>query len=233
MAKIKYENIRKGIFVSRPNRFIANVLVDGKNEIAHVKNTGRCRELLIKGANVYLEHNENANRKTKWSLIGVEKGKRLVNIDSQAPNKVVYEWLKGGGFFKGIKEIKPEFKYGESRIDFFLETDTEKAFIEVKGVTLEENDVAMFPDAPTERGVRHIFELCKSLDEGYKAYILFVIQMEGIRYFTPNVKTHKAFADALIYAKEKGVEIFAISCQVGEDWMKISDDVPVVLNPKG
>ncbi len=231
MAEIKYENIRKGIFVSRPNRFIANVLIDGKPEIAHVKNTGRCRELLIKGADVYLQHNEDKSRKTKWSLIGVEKEDRLVNIDSQAPNKLVYEWLKEGGLFKGVREIKPEFKYRESRIDFFLRTDTEKAFIEVKGVTLEEDNVAMFPDAPTERGVRHIFELCKSIEEGYRAYILFIIQMEGIRYFTPNVKTHKAFADALIYANEKGVEIFAKSCRVGEDWLKMGDDVRVVLKP--
>jgi sugar fermentation stimulation protein A len=231
IQRMKYTNIKRGVFISRLNRFIANVIIDGKMETVHVKNTGRCKELLIEGANVYLQHNDNASRKTKWSLIGVEKGKRLVNIDSQAPNKVVLEWLKEEEFFKNIKRIKPEFKYGESRIDFLVETDTEKALIEVKGVTLEEDDIAMFPDAPTERGVRHIFELCKSLGEGYKAYVLFVIQMEGIKHFTPNAKTHQAFADALSYAKEKGVQVLAKSCEVGEDWIRIKDDVKVVLKP--
>jgi len=228
---MRYKNVKKGIFVSRPNRFIANVIIDGKMETAHVKNTGRCKELLIEGVNVYFQHNENVNRKTKWSLIGVEKAGRLVNIDSQAPNRVVHEWLLEGNFLKNIKEIKPEFKYKDSRIDFFVETETEKALIEVKGVTLEEDGVAMFPDAPTERGVRHILELCRSLDEGYKAYIIFVIQMKGVKYFTPNVKTHKAFADALIYAQEKGVKIIAVDCEVAEDRMSIRDNVSVVLKP--
>jgi len=228
---MRYENVKKGIFVSRPNRFIANVIIDGKMETAHVKNTGRCKELLIEGVNVYFQHSESVNRKTKWSLIGVEKGGRLVNIDSQAPNRVVNEWLLDGNFLKNIKEIKPEFKYKDSRIDFFVETETEKALIEVKGVTLEEDGVAMFPDAPTERGVRHILELCRSLDEGHKAYIIFVIQMKGVKYFTPNVKTHKAFADALIYAEEKGVKIMAVDCEVGEDRMSIRDTVRVVLKP--
>ncbi|HHW49082.1 MAG TPA: DNA/RNA nuclease SfsA [Clostridiaceae bacterium] len=230
---MKYKNIKKGIFVSRPNRFIANVIIDGKAETAHVKNTGRCKELLIEGVNVYCQRNENAGRKTKWSLIGVEKGKRLVNIDSRAPNIVFHEWLLEGNFLKNIKEIKPEFKYKDSRIDFMVETDTEKALIEIKGVTLEEDGVAMFPDAPTERGVRHIFELCRSLDEGYTAYVIFVIQMKGVRYFTPNVKTHKAFADALVYAEENRVKILAVDCEVGEDRMSIKDEVKVVLKPDG
>ena len=228
---MKYTNIKKGVFISRLNRFIANVIIDGRVETVHVKNTGRCKELLIEGANVYLQQNDSAGRKTKWSLIGVEKGKRLINIDSQAPNKVVLEWLKEGELFKNINRIKPEFKYGESRIDFLVETDTEKALIEVKGVTLEEDDIAMFPDAPTERGVRHIFELCKSLDERFKAYVLFVIQMEKVKYFTPNAKTHQAFADALSYAKEKGVQILAKSCEVGEDWIRIKENVKVLLKP--
>jgi len=228
---MRYENIKKGIFVSRPNRFIAYVIIDGKMETAHVKNTGRCKELLIEGVNVYCQRNEKANRKTKWSLIGVEKGERLVNIDSQAPNKVFQEWLLKGNFLKNIREIKPEFKYKNSRIDFLVETNTEKALIEVKGVTLEEDGVAMFPDAPTERGVRHIFELCRSHDEGYTAYIVFVIQMKDVKYFTPNVKTHKAFADALVYAEENGVKILAFDCEVGEDRMSIRNDVKVVLKP--
>lgn len=227
---MKYRDIKKGIFISRPNRFIANVIVDGKMEIAHVKNTGRCRELLLEGATVYLQHHENINRSTKWSLIGVQKGDRLINIDSQAPNKVIYEWLKEGKFLGNIKSIKPEFTYGESRIDFLVVTDTDKVLIEVKGVTLEENNVAMFPDAPTKRGVKHVAELCKSLDEGFKAYVVFVIQMEGVLYFIPNVKMHKEFADVLIQADKKGVGILAMDCEVGEDCMKVRNKVRVVLD---
>lgn len=224
-----YDCIRKGTFVSRPNRFIANVMVDGKMETAHVKNTGRCRELLLEGAAVYLQHHDNTNRRTEWSLISVMKGDRLINIDSQAPNRVTGEWLREGKFLKNIKSIKPEFTYGDSRIDFFVETDTDKILIEVKGVTLEEDNAAMFPDAPTERGIKHVFELCRSLNDGYIAYVVFVIQMEGVRYFTPNVRTHKAFADALRYADEKGVQIIAVDCDVGEDCLNIKNKVRVEL----
>jgi sugar fermentation stimulation protein A len=224
-----YDHVKKGIFISRPNRFIANIIIDGKQDVAHVKNTGRCRELLIEGTEIYLQEHNNANRRTKWSLIGVKKDDRLLNIDSQAPNKVFYEWLKDGNLFKNIKYLKPEYVYKNSRIDFYTETDTEKILLEVKGVTLEEEGIAMFPDAPTERGVRHIYELCKSLEEGYRAYVVFVIQLENVRYFTPNAKMHKEFADALRYAKTKGVEILALDCYVGEDSLKIKNEVQIVL----
>ncbi len=226
---LNYLNVEEGIFISRPNRFIANVVINGEMEVAHVKNTGRCKELLVEGATVYLQHHGNINRKTQWSLISVKKGSRMVNIDSQAPNKVVFEWLKTGSFLDNIKRIKPEFTYGDSRIDFLVETNMDKVLIEVKGVTLEENGVAMFPDAPTERGVRHIFELCKSLEQGYKAYVIFVIQMEEVQYFTPNVRTHKEFADALLYARGKGVRIIAVDCYAGVDMLRIKDRVCTVL----
>lgn len=224
-----YDFIREGIFISRPNRFIANVLIDGNTEVAHVKNTGRCRELLIEGVTVYLQEHKNAKRKTRWSLIGVKKEERLINIDSQAPNKVFYEWLKEGKLFKDIKYIKPEFTYKNSRIDFYIETNTDKILVEVKGVTLEEDNIVMFPDAPTERGVKHIYELCNSLEDGFLAYVAFIIQMSDVKYFTPNVRTHKAFADALKYAEHRGVQILALDCEVGENSLKIRDKVGIIL----
>ncbi len=224
-----YENIRKGIFLSRPNRFIAQDMINGNVEKAHVKNTGRCRELLVEGAPVYLQQHAGIKRKTALSLIGVEKGSRLVNIDSQAPNRVIHEWLLEGKLLRGIRFIKPEFTYGGSRFDFFVETDRDKVLIEVKGVTLEEDNIALFPDAPTERGVRHVFELCDSINEGYSAYILFVIQMEGVRYFTPNARTHQAFADALKYAEKHNVKIMAVDCEVCENSLKIAKEVAVVI----
>ncbi|MGE5612923.1 MAG: DNA/RNA nuclease SfsA [Bacillota bacterium] len=224
-----YDNIIKGTFISRPNRFVAEVIVNGKVETAHVKNTGRLGELLREGAAVYMQEHKEAARRTKWSLIGVEKDGRLVNIDSQAPNKVMLEWLQTGRFLKNIKKIKTEYSFGGSRFDFFVETDTDKVLIEVKGVTLETGNVAMFPDAPTERGVRHIFELCDSLKEGYRAFVVFVIKIAGVRYFTPNAATHQAFADALAYAHRQGVCILAVDCDVGENSLSIRDEVPVVL----
>ena len=224
-----YDGIKKGLFISRPNRFIANVTVDGNPEVAHVKNTGRCKELLLEGATVYLQEHNNTNRKTKWSLIGVEKGSQLINMDSQAPNKVFHEWLKKGKLFKDITFIKPEFTYKNSRLDFYIETKQDKILIEVKGVTLEEAGIAMFPDAPTERGIKHIFELCNSIEEGFKAYIVFVIQMNQINYFTPNIRTHKEFGDALQFASLKGVNILAFDCNVTEDGLEINEEVKVVL----
>ena len=191
---MKYENIRKGTFVSRPNRFIANIEIDGKIEVCHVKNTGRCRELLIPGATVFVQEFEKAERKTKFDLISVCKGKLLINMDSQAPNKVVGEWLDT--FFDNVTLVKPEARYRNSRFDFYVEADGKKIFIEVKGVTLEEDGIAMFPDAPTERGIKHLSELCKCLDDGYEAYVIFVVQMEKAKYFTPNSKTHPQFAEA-------------------------------------
>ncbi|NLK85966.1 MAG: DNA/RNA nuclease SfsA [Clostridiaceae bacterium] len=226
---MKYEGIYKGEFVSRPNRFIANVIIDGRLETVHVKNTGRCRELLVPGAAVYLQRHHNTRRKTKWSLISVEKGGRMVNIDSQAPNKAVFEWLSKGGLPFDITTIKPEFVYGRSRMDFLITAGDDRILIEVKGVTLENDGVAMFPDAPTDRGVRHLLELCDSLEDSFMAAVIFVIQMEGVKYFTPNVQTHKEFAEALSYVRKKGVRVLAFDCCIGADYMHINKEVQVVL----
>lgn len=227
---MKYDNIVKGKFISRPNRFIAHVEINGKEEICHVKNTGRCKELLIPGVNVFLQENDNPNRKTKFSLITVEKENRLINMDSQIPNKVVNEWLENGNLFKDITLIKPETKYGNSRFDFYVETKEKKIFIEVKGVTLEENGVVRFPDAPTERGVKHVNELCECKKEGYEAYIIFVIQMKGAMYFEPNMKTHKEFGYALKKAKNSGVNILALDCEVTKETIVMGDYVDVKLD---
>ncbi len=214
---MKYSNIKKAKFLSRPNRFIAHIEVDGKTEIAHVKNTGRCKELLIPGATIFVEENNSQHRKTKFSLISVYKGNRLINMDSQAPNKIFYEWVQAGNFLSDVTLIKPEVTYKSSRFDFYIEAANKKIFVEVKGVTLEENGVAMFPDAPTQRGVKHVEELCHSLENGYEAYVVFIIQMNGIKYFIPNNKTHKEFGDALKQAKQSGVNIIAIECLVWEN----------------
>jgi sugar fermentation stimulation protein len=224
---MKYENIIKGKFIARPNRFIAHVEVNEKIEICHVKNTGRCKELLIPGATVFLQENNNPKRKTRFSLIGVIKGERLINIDSQIPNKVVHEWIRKGNLFNEVTLIKPEKTYNKSRFDFYVETKEKRIFIEVKGVTLEENNVVRFPDAPTERGVKHINELCDCIKEGYEAYIVFVIQMRGVSYFEPNDETHKEFGDALRKAKKLGVNIVAVDCEIREDSIEIADYVEV------
>lgn len=227
---MQYKNIKKATFLSRPNRFIAICSIDGKDEICHVKNTGRCRELLIGGAAVFLEENDNKERKTKYDLVAVLKGDALFNIDSQAPNKVFYEWLLKGRLFDDISFIKPEYKYKNSRFDFYVEHGKEKTFIEVKGVTLEEDGVLLFPDAPTERGLKHIEELCNAMNEGYEAYIVFVVQTEKAKYFTPNKKTHISFANALKEAEKKGVKIISLSCEAMPDSLEIKDFVPVRLD---
>lgn len=227
---MKYENIVTGKFVERPNRFIAMVDIEGKTEKCHVKNTGRCRELLLPGAEVYLEKSSNPNRRTAYDLIGVKKGELLINMDSQAPNKAVKEWLEEEAFFKNVTYLKPECKYGNSRIDFYLELEKRrKLFIEVKGVTLEENGTARFPDAPTERGIKHIQELQRAVGEGYEAYLLFVIQMKEILQFEPNDRTHKAFGDALRKAQEQGVQILAYDCVVTKDSMRLDCPVKIKL----
>ncbi len=224
-----YENMEPAVFISRPNRFVAYVEQAGKQEICHVKNTGRCRELLIPGAELYVQRSDNPARKTALDLISVKKGAQWVNMDSQAPNKAVAEWLKNGGF--GTKEIlvRPEYKYENSRFDFYLETEGRKAFMEVKGVTLEEDGTARFPDAPTERGVKHIRELMRCLDDGYEAYILFVIQMKGVHAFEPNDRTHPAFGETLREAAGKGVRILAYDCLVKPDEMTIDQRIEVHL----
>ncbi len=227
---MRYENIVTGQFKSRPNRFIAMVEIDGKIEKCHVKNTGRCRELLLPDAEIYLEKSGNPQRKTAYDLIGVKKGELLINMDSQAPNKAVKEWLEEEAYFKHVTFIKPECKYGNSRIDFYLETEEgRKIFIEVKGVTLEEEGIARFPDAPTERGIKHIQELQQAVAEGYEAYILFVIQMKEIRQFEPNDRTHQAFGDALREAQKHGVSILAYDCVVTRDSMRLDNPVKVQI----
>ncbi len=230
---MKYNNIIKAVFNDRPNRFIANCIVNNENVVVHVKNTGRCKELLIKNNDVYLEYFENTTRKTKYDLITVNKNGRLINMDSQVPNKVVYEALKSDKNIlelnKPLNLIKTEKTYKNSRFDLYAENDDNKIFIEVKGVTLEENNTALFPDAPTNRGIKHIMELIDALENGYKTYIIFVIQMERVDYFTPNSKTHKEFADALKKAAEKGVNILAYDCIVTSDLIELNNRVEVRL----
>ena len=222
---MKYENIVKGEFVDRPNRFIANVLINGKLEICHVKNTGRCKELLIKGATVYLHKSNNPNRKTKYDLIAVQKGERLVNMDSQIVNYVALEYLTY--MFEDITYVKPECKYGNSRFDIYVETATDKIFVEVKGVTLENGSVVRFPDAPTERGVKHLKELQKAVTEGYKAYVMFVVQMDNVQHFEPNKETHPEFAETLKAVSENGVKIVAYQCNVTPESITIKSQIPV------
>ena len=209
-----YNNIYKAKFLNRPNRFIAHIEIDGKEEIAHVKNTGRCRELLTDNATVFVQKSDNPNRKTQYDLIGVLKGEKMINMDSQIPNKVFGEWAQNSGFFGDLTLVKAEKTYGSSRFDYYLETAKDKIFAEVKGVTLEKDGVVLFPDAPTERGVKHINELCQCVKDGYKAYIFFIIQMDDVKYFTPNRETHPAFADALKTAAANGVGVYALSCKV-------------------
>ncbi|MDE6640789.1 MAG: A/G-specific adenine glycosylase [Acetatifactor sp.] len=222
---MKYSNITPARFIRRPNRFIAYVELNGKTEKVHVKNTGRCRELLQPGVIVYLTKSDNAARSTAYDLVAVEKGERMINMDSQAPNRVVEEWLRSGAFLPDIKEVRPETTYGGSRFDFYLETKTEKIFMEVKGVTLEEEGVVRFPDAPSERAVKHVEELIQAKQAGYRAFVMFVIQMEDVDHFEPNRDTHPEFADALCRAAEAGVEILAYDCRVTEDSLKLNRPV--------
>lgn len=226
---MKYPNIYPGSFIDRPNRFIAYVKCAGRTETVHVKNTGRCAELLQPEVPVYIQKSDNPERKTGWDLIAVEKGDRLINMDSQAPNKVAQEWLCAGGLVPDPVLVKPEYTYENSRFDFYVETKNQKILVEVKGVTLEEDGVVRFPDAPSERAVKHVQELKKARKAGYEAYVLFVIQMKGVRYFTPNRQTHPEFAEALQEAADAGVKILARDCVVTTDSMTLADEVPVVL----
>ena len=225
-----YDNIEKARFESRPNRFIAYVSVEGKREKVHVKNTGRCRELLTENAAVFLNKSKNPKRSTCYDLVAVQKGSRLINMDSQAPNKAVQEWLEKGGLFPDTVSVRPETTWRNSRFDFYVETAEDKIFIEVKGVTLEQEDVVLFPDAPSQRAVKHVTELAEAVREGYKAYVIFVVQMENVKYFTPNRKTQPEFADALLAARGAGVQILAYDCKVTPDSMEIGQSVPVKLS---
>lgn len=217
------------MFLERPNRFIAKVLIDNTEETVHVKNTGRCKELLIEGAKVYLSVSDNDKRKTKYDLIAVEKitenGVILVNMDSQIPNDVVGEWLPDSKLFSRTAIFKREVKFGNSRFDFYVEDGERKVFIEVKGVTLENNGVASFPDAPTQRGVKHIKELISCLENGFEAYIIFVVQMKGVKCFEPNEGNHKEFADVLNCAKKQGVNVLVYDCIVTPDSIKIDSRI--------
>ncbi len=219
---MKYNNIIKAEFLRRPNRFIAEVKLGGENLTVHVKNTGRCRELLTRGAAVYLEKADNFSRKTAYDLVAVEKIRKngekiLVNMDSQAPNKIAAEWIPISGLFSQSAKIRREVKYGNSRFDLMVNDSGKDSFIEVKGVTLEENGVAMFPDAPTERGVKHLRELISAVKEGYGAAIIFIIQMKGVSAFRPNGKTHPEFAETLREAAENGVKLYAVDSLVTPD----------------
>lgn len=228
---MKYKKIVPARFIERPNRFIAYVELMGKRVKVHVKNTGRCRELLQDNAQVYLEVCDNTDRSTAYDLVAVDKGGRLVNMDSGAPNKVVGEWLTAGGLYEDVSLVRPETTFGHARFDFYMEgISGQKAFIEVKGVTLENNNVAAFPDAPSERAVKHVEELIEACRQGYDAYLLFVIQMKGISYVEPNWEMQPAFGEALQRARNAGVKILAYDCLVGEDSLTIDEPVPVVVD---
>lgn len=226
---MEYQHIKQGYFLNRPNRFIAHVELDGEEVVCHVKNTGRCRELLTPRAVVYLEESDNSNRKTRYDLIGVEKGGRKINMDSQAPNQVFGEWARGGGFRSDLRKLQSETTYGNSRFDFYWESSEKRGFVEVKGVTLEEDGVVLFPDAPTQRGIKHLEELVAAKAAGYEAVVCFVIQMEGVKCFRPNDRTHPEFGAALRKAAQAGVEILAVDCTVERDSLKIRERVPVEL----
>ena len=223
-----YANMIPGVFLARPNRFIAHVEIHGQKEVVHVKNTGRCRELLTPGATVWCQKSSNPTRKTKYDLITVRKGERLINMDSQAPNQAAKEWLLAGGLGE-ISELKPEYTHGDSRFDFSFLLDGRRCFLEVKGVTLENDGVCAFPDAPTERGVKHLKGLTRAAQEGYGAFVLFVIQMADVKYLHPNDATDPAFGAALREAAENGVAVLAMDCAVTEEEMNIRLPVLVKL----
>lgn len=225
---MRYANMVPGVFLRRPNRFVAHVEIDGKEEICHVKNTGRCRELLLPGARVFCQRSDNPNRKTKFDLITVRKGSRLINMDSQAPNTAAKEWLLGGGLGE-IENLRPETVHGDSRFDFAFRKDGKQCFLEVKGVTLETDGVCAFPDAPTDRGAKHLRGLTQASGEGFGAYVLFVIQMSSVEYLHPNDATDPAFGAALREAAERGVTVLAVDCAVTEDTMRIRNPVEVRL----
>ena len=225
---MRYENMVPGVFLARPNRFIAHIEIDGQVEICHVKNTGRCRELLPVGAKVWCHQSSNPIRKTKYDLITVQKGHRLINMDSQAPNAAAKEWLLAGGLGE-IQDLKPEYRQGDSRFDFSFIKEGRRCFLEVKGVTLEQDGVCAFPDAPTDRGAKHLRGLTALAQEGFGAYVLFVIQMADVKYLHPNDATDPQFGAALREAAENGVMVLAMDCAVTKDEMAIRSPVPVVL----
>lgn len=229
--RMRYKTMVPGIFLSRPNRFIAHVEIHGKTEICHVKNTGRCRELLPVGAQVWCQISEDPKRKTKYDLITVRKGSRLINMDSQAPNAAAKEWLLSGGLGP-VENLRAETVHGDSRFDFSFILDGRKCFLEVKGVTLEEDGICAFPDAPTERGVKHLQGLTRAVQEGFGAYVLFVIQMSDVKYLRPHDERDPFFGKALREAAASGVSVLAMDCAVTEDSMEIRLPVLVDLREK-
>ena len=225
---MRYGEVCSGRFVARPNRFVAHVEIDGRIEVCHVKNTGRCRELLPYGATVYCRYDDNPKRKTQYDLITVRKGERLINMDSQAPNAAAKEWLLAGGLGE-ITELRSEVTHGDSRFDFSFQKDGKTCFLEVKGVTLESDGVCAFPDAPTLRGAKHLKGLTTAAESGYGAYVLFVIQMSDVKYLHPNDATDPGFGEALRTAANAGVQVLAMDCAVSVDTMTIRQSVPVRL----
>ena len=226
---MNYAKMWPGIFRSRPNRFIAHVEIQGQEEVVHVKNTGRCRELLPAGAEVWCQESGNPNRKTKFDLITVRKGSRLINMDSQAPNQAAREWLLAGGLGP-LDDLKAETVHGDSRFDFSFTKDGKPCFLEVKGVTLEQDGICAFPDAPTQRGTKHLWGLTEAVQAGYGGYVLFVIQMSDVQYLHPNDATDPAFGKALREAEAAGVQVLAVDCAVTEDTMTIGKFVEVKLD---
>ncbi len=224
-----YERIQPAVFCSRPNRFIANIELDGKSVVCHVKNTGRCWELLTSGARILVQQAATPNRKTSWDLIAVWKGDRLINMDAQAPNRVFGEWLSDGGMGWTPTLIRPECTHGDSRFDFYFEANGHRAFAEIKGVTLEEDGIVRFPDAPTERGVKHLNGLIRAVKEGFDAYAVFIIQMDHVRWFTPNWETHPAFGETLKKARDAGVHLLALDCDVTETSLCVGAPVEIRL----
>lgn len=225
-ASVRYGNTVRGTFVSRPNRFIAKVLVEGKEETVHVKNTGRCREILVPGTQVVLEDSRNPSRKTRYDLIAAYKGGNLINIDSQSPNKAFGEFITESGIFGGTPAVHPEYSHGDSRFDFYIESEGRRIFVEVKGVTREFDGVCMFPDAPTERGLKHLRGLERCVEEGYEAYLALVVQMKGMHVFVPDYETHPEFGREMERAEEMGVGILVYDCVVTEDSMYVDSPVP-------
>ena len=226
---MRYGEVKRGRFLARPNRFVAHVELEGERVVCHVKNTGQCRELLTSGAAVYLERAENPARKTPYDLIAVEKGDLLINMDAQAPNKVFGEWAAAGRFLPGLTALRPEFTWEDSRFDFRLEDHLGPCFVEVKGVTLEQDGLALFPDAPTERGVKHLRGLRRAVERGYRAAVFFVVQMKGPRLFRPNDGTHPAFGQALREAAAAGVGVYAWDCAVTPESLTLDAPVEVAL----
>lgn len=227
---MRYPNLTEATFVRRPNRFLAQVELEGRLETVHVKNTGRCKELLVPGARICLVKSDNPARKTAYDLVAVWKGERLINMDSQAPNPILAEYLPESGLFGPAARIRPEFAHGDSRFDFLVEDGEKRHLIEVKGVTLERDNVAYFPDAPTERGVKHIHGLIQAREEGFESWICFVVQMAGIRALRPNEETHPAFGEALRQAQAAGVRILALGCRVRPGEVQIAYSIPVELS---